>query len=92
MQLGLNGIDRLPRFEKAYKNLEKRVQDAVDQGIKDLFKDPIPLGRRVRKMNGYRNPDIWEARVGSSYRITFEIKNGIAILRNIGTHAIYSNP
>jgi len=41
---------------------------------------------RVKKIQGVGN--IWEMSVTKSYRITFQRKEEIILLRNIGTHDI----
>ncbi len=49
---------------------------------------------RVKKMKGYRNPNVWEASATMDLRITFEIeKPDKLILRNCGHHdETLSNP
>jgi hypothetical protein len=40
-------------------------------------------------MEGFNNPDVWEASLTMNYRFTFNLdSDGIIIFRNIGTHAI----
>jgi len=93
MQFGIRGFKRPNRFKKAYQSLDRRIQEEVEAAIRDLCKNPVPRGRRVRKMQGYDNPAIWEVRLTSSFRMTFSIDDtGIVRLRNVGTHAIYESP
>lgn len=80
----IRAIDRLPRFDRAYKKLEQRIRKNVDEAINDLLKNPIPNGRHVHKMGGYE--DIWEVRVTGSYRLSFKLDGDTAILRNVDSH------
>ncbi len=44
----------------------------------------------MKKMNDPR--DIWEGRITYSYRFSFQIKDGLYILRKIGTHDVLRMP
>lgn len=77
-------LDRLPRFKRAYQKLDPQIQKAVDDAIKDIFKNPIPPGRRVHKMGGY--PNIWEVRINRNFRMSFALEGETAILRNVDSH------
>ncbi len=91
--LGIRKFQRKERFERAYKKLDPRIQREVDETLKDLQKNPIPRGRRVKKMRGHHNPEIWEARVNDNFRITFELNGDTAILRNVDSHnLLHGNP
>lgn len=91
--LGIKRFRKKEKFEKAYKKLDPEIKLAVDDAIKDLLKDPPPAGRRIKKMGGHHNPDIWEIRVNHNFRMTFEIQDDIATLRNVGSHnLLYRNP
>ena len=84
MILGIREFQRLPRFDRAYKKLEPQIQFAVDDAIRDLCANPIPPGRKVKRDKAAR--DIWTARVNRNYRFSFELKDGICILRNVDSH------
>lgn len=90
--LGIKGFRRLSRFKRAFNRLDAGLQEKVGDTFKDLRKNPIPPSRRVKKLQGYRNPDIWEARVTRIVRLTFTLKRGIATLRNVGPHEILKSP
>ena len=74
----------LPRFKRAYKKLDPRIQKAVDDAIKNLTKNPMPPGLRLSKMWG--QSDIWKVRVTDNYRMSFKLEGDLAILRNVDTH------
>lgn len=87
----ISKLDRLPRFDRAFKNLDQRIQNEVKETIKDLLKNPIPNGRHVKKMGGYK--DIWEARVNKNFRLSFKLNGDTAILRNVDSHdSLLGNP
>ncbi|MBM3248762.1 MAG: hypothetical protein FJZ10_05045 [Candidatus Omnitrophica bacterium] len=72
------------RFEKAYKSLPEEIKTKVKDALRTLadnFKHP---SLHVKKIQGTK--DIWEARVSSDYRITFQVIKGYFILRNVGHH------
>lgn len=61
----------------------------------DLLKDPIPAHLDFKKLKGYRNPSIYTITICSNhaYKLSMEIKDGVAILRRVGTHKqIDENP
>jgi mRNA-degrading endonuclease RelE of RelBE toxin-antitoxin system len=90
---GIRKFQYKERFKKAYKKLDPRIQEEVDETLKDLQKSPIPRGRRAKKMRGHHNPEIWEARVNDNFRITFELNDDMVVLRNVGSHnLLYDSP
>lgn len=82
--LGIARLDKYPRFKRAYKKLPEVIQREVDETIKDLFKEVIPPGRKVKKDKADRS--VWTARVNDDYRLSFEINGDIAIFRNVAKH------
>ncbi len=90
---GIRKFQYKERFKKAYKKLDPRIQEEVNETLKDLQKSPTPRGRRVKKMHGHYNPEIWEVRVNDNFRITFELNGDTAVLRNVGSHnLLYDSP
>jgi len=72
------------RFKRAYKSLPEEVKERVKASLRILavnFKHP---SLHVKRIRGTR--DIWEARAGLDYRITFQIIRDYFILRNVGHH------
>jgi hypothetical protein len=67
----------------------------VIDAISDLLLDPLPLRLDFKKLKGYKNPNIYTVTIcgNHAYKLSFEIKNEIAILRRVGTHKqIDENP
>ncbi len=54
----------------------------------DLLLPEIPGKYGFKKLAGYRNPGIFTIMLGGnhSHKMSMEIKNGVAILRRVGTH------
>jgi mRNA-degrading endonuclease RelE of RelBE toxin-antitoxin system len=77
-------------FEEDYAGLPPRIQKAVDRKLRLLLENPRYPSLRIKKMHDPRG--IWEARVTSSYRFTFQIAGDVYILRRIGTHDILQTP
>lgn len=80
-------IEFTNRFIKIFKRLDKESQSRINQALKRMQTDLTHHSLRVKKMKGYRNPDIWEASATMNLRITFEyVKPDVLILRNCGHH------
>jgi len=82
-----------PRFEQAYAGLPRRISNLFDKKLPLFLNNPYHPSFRSRKMEGVKNPDIWEARLTIHYRWTFHVaEDGTLIFRNIGTHDILKRP
>lgn len=93
MVLGIERINRLSRFTKAYRRLEPEVQDHVDAVIRELELEHMPVGRDLKKRKGARNPAVYQVRVDRHFRLTFHVADGVAVLRNVGSHdQVRANP
>lgn len=80
-------IKRTNRFKKAYKKLDRQSQKIINQALYLLVDNLAHPSLRVKKMQGYHKPDVWEASANMDIRITLEfIKPNILILRNCGHH------
>lgn len=74
-------------FIKKYKKLDSQAQNIIKEALIKLENDFSHPSLRVKKMQGYRNPNVWEASANMDLRITFEIeKPDKIILRNCGHH------
>ena len=53
-----------------------------------MLNDQIPGRLDLKKLSGYRNPNIFTITIGGNhaYKLSFEINNGVAILRRVGRH------
>ena len=72
------------RFKKAYQKLPEQLQEQIDRKLLLLEENPRHPSLRIKKIAG--TPDIWEASLTMKYRITFQISEGVIILRVIGEH------
>ncbi|MEK6651311.1 MAG: cytotoxin [Nitrospirota bacterium] len=67
------------------EDIAERFEKKLSLFLKDIFHPSF----RTKKMDGFKNPSIWEASLTMNYRFTFEMDTeGKIIFRNIGTHAI----
>lgn len=65
------------------------MAELFEKKLSIFLKDISHPSFRTKKMEGFKNPPIWEVSLTMNYRVTFEIdKEGKIIFRNIGTHAI----
>ena len=72
------------RFVKQYSRLPRDTQRKVDKALKLLDLDFRHPGLRSHTVQGA--PDIFEAYVDQKYRMTFERKSDLYILRNVDNH------
>lgn len=72
------------RFKRAYKGLPQEAKGRVIASLRMLAVNIKHPSLQVKKIKGTK--DIWEARAGLDYRITFQIVRDYFILRNVGHH------
>ena len=77
-------------FVRDYRKLPQATQAAADKQLGLLLSNPKHPSLNIKKMNDPRN--IWEGRISSSYRFTFQVENDIYVLRKIGTHDTLKKP
>ncbi len=79
------------RFYRSYRALSQEDRQRVQKALRRLAQDPRHPGLRVKKMEG--TGGIWEARASRALCITFEIRDDVLILRNVGRHdAVLPHP
>lgn len=71
-------------FKRAYKSLPEEVKSRVKETLRTLAVNIKHPSLHSKKIKGAK--DIWEARIGLDYRITFQIIKDYFILRNVGHH------
>ena len=77
------------QFEKSFAKLPDDIAELFEKKLPFFLKDIFHPSFRAKKMEGFRNPSVWEASLTMNYRFTFEMdKEGKIIFRNIGSHAI----
>jgi mRNA-degrading endonuclease RelE of RelBE toxin-antitoxin system len=72
------------QFEQAYQKLTDDERRSVRKALSLLGENLRHPSLRVKKMEGREN--IWEARPSKRLRMTFELLEGIIIVRNVGEH------
>lgn len=72
------------RFKRAYKSLSSQAKERSKEALRTLATNIRHPSLQVKKIKGTR--DIWEARAGLDYRITFQMIKDYIILRNVGHH------
>lgn len=88
--MAIQSAKRTGRFVSDYNALTPALRVATDDAIVDLFKDPIPLGRRFHSLKGYKNPKLFTIDVtpNKAYKISMEISGTCATLRRVATHRV----
>lgn len=77
------------QFEKSFTKLPDDIANLFEKKLSLFLNNINHPSFRTKKMEGFRNPAIWEASITMNYRFTFELsKEGIILFRNIGTHSI----
>ncbi len=72
------------RFVRQYERLPKTIQKKVDRTLFLLESDFRHPGLRSHPLEGVKG--IFEAYVDSKYRMTFERRGEIFIMRNVDNH------
>ncbi len=72
------------RFERRYAGLSGEDAERVRGAMRLLEENPRHPGLRMKKIKGTEG--IWEIRAGLSIRLTFEMKDDLVVLRNVGSH------
>jgi mRNA interferase RelE/StbE len=72
------------QFEQAYQKLTDAERRSVLKALSLLGENLRHPSLHVKKMEGRQN--VWEARPSKRLRMTFELKEGIIIVRNVGEH------
>ena len=72
------------KFVRAYDRLPLLVQKRVDRVLRLLDENWRHPGLRARRLSGHR--DIFYARVDREHRITYERREDVLVLRNVGRH------
>ena len=70
------------RFDRRYALLTEENAERVRGALRLLAENPRHPGLRMKKIKG--TDGIWEIRAGLSVRLTFEMKDDLVILRNVG--------
>jgi mRNA interferase RelE/StbE len=78
------------RFDKDYADLPDEVKSTVSSKLRLFISKSRHPSLRIRKMEGTKK--IWEMRVISNYRITFQSVSDVVIFRRVGTHDVLRNP
>jgi len=73
-------------FANAFAALPLNIQKRTLEKLTLYENNPRHPSLRVKKIQG--TGDIWEMSVTKSHRITFQRKEEVVLLRNIGTHDI----
>ncbi|MDP2168061.1 MAG: hypothetical protein Q8J64_07000 [Thermodesulfovibrionales bacterium] len=77
------------RFEKSLAGLPDEAAALFEKKLSLFLEDTAHPSFRTKKIQGVRNPEIWEASLTMDYRFTFQMeKDGVIVFRNIGKHSI----
>lgn len=79
-------IYRTNKFKKQHKKLPTEIKNLFQKQLVLFFENSTHNSLGIKKMQG--TFDVWEMRITKSHRLTFQKKDEVFILRNIGTHDI----
>jgi hypothetical protein len=77
-------IELTERFVRQYAKLPRAVQRKVDKALRLLDRDSRHPGLHSHQVESA--PGIFEAYVDSKYRMTFERRQDVFIMRNVDSH------
>lgn len=76
-------------FRNDVRNLEQDTVECLADALKALLAEIIPKKYRMESLSGYKNPKVYTIHItqNHSHKLSFEInKDGVAVLRRVGTH------
>lgn len=76
------------RFEKSLAALPEDKADLFEKKLPLFLENINHRSFRTKKVQGTKNPEIWESSLTMSYRFTFHFEEDAIVFRNVGTHAI----
>jgi mRNA-degrading endonuclease RelE of RelBE toxin-antitoxin system len=77
------------QFEKSFAKLPADIAELFEKKLPIFLENIFHPSFRTKKIEGFKDPSIWEASLTMNYRFTFEIdKEDKIIFRNIGIHTI----
>ena len=77
--LKITSFQYKPSFKKDIKRLDKRIQDDIENALKELENGNISPGRQLKKLTD--SNQIYSMRIGKDYRLSFQLENQTRILR-----------
>lgn len=77
-------LERSERYLRSYRRLNEGEKEHVRKALRLLARDLRHPSLHVKKMKGVGG--VWEVRASRDLRITFEVTQGVALLRNVGHH------
>ena len=84
-------LERSERYLRSYRRLTEGEKEHVRKALRLLVRDPRHPSLRVKRMQGIAS--VWEARASRDLRITFQVTQDVALLRNVGHHdAVLRSP
>ena len=77
-------VEYSPRFARQYARLQAEIQRKADKALSFLNADFRHPGLRAHPVRSH--PGIFEAYVDDKYRMTFERRGDVFIMRNVDNH------
>lgn len=83
-------LEAAQTFIRLYRKLPQDIRERTKKALELFQSNPNHPSLGHKKMAGRK--DIFELRVSSNYRITYQRAGDTAYLRKIGTHDLLRNP
>ena len=77
-------VELSKRFVRAYDRLSPQVQERVKRAIRLLDENWRHPSLRTKRLSGHR--DIFYAHVDRNHHLTYERRDDLLTLRNVGPH------
>ncbi|MBE0478871.1 type II toxin-antitoxin system mRNA interferase toxin, RelE/StbE family [Candidatus Aerophobetes bacterium] len=71
-------------FKRDYKELPQNVKRRANKALQFLATDLSHPSLRAKKIRS--REDIWEASITKSYRLSFQVRGDMCVLRRTGKH------
>ena len=83
-------LEATQTFIRLYKKLPQEIKEKTKKALELLQSNPAHPSLGHKKMAGQK--DIFELRVSTNYRITYQRMGDTAYLCKVGTHNLLRNP
>ncbi len=83
-------VERTLSFNRDFGQLPQSLKRRVEKALRLLVANPKHPSLEARVVD--RRKRIWKAKINGGYRLTFQVKKDIILLRRVGAHGPMERP
>ncbi len=87
----VNRVVQSKPFKKSLETLPLNARHELQKLAREMKVGEYSNSRHLKKRHGRKRnkPKLWQARLDRNYRVTFEFKDGVATMKNVGPHKMF---